>query len=94
MGRTEYGITGQWLICECSVEDLLIRMARSGQIQQKVSEEQLVQLLDQISQQESKSTQPKILYTKRRSDDEDDEDDFKKPASGAAADDSEDDFFD
>jgi programmed cell death protein 5 len=69
-------------------------MARSGQIQQKVSEEQLVQLLDQISQQESKSTQPKILYTKRRSDDEDDEDDFKKPASGAAADDSEDDFFD
>lgn len=67
-------------------------MARSGQIQQKVSEEQLVQLLDQISQQESKSTQPKIVYTKRRSDDEDDdEDDAKK---SAAADDSEDDFFD
>ncbi|KAA8917515.1 hypothetical protein TRICI_000332 [Trichomonascus ciferrii] len=70
-------------------------MARSGQIQQKVSEDQLVQLLDQISQQESKSTQPKIVYTKRRSDDEDEEDDFKKPTTtGTAADDSEDDFFD
>lgn len=82
-------------MCGFSVEDLLIRMARSGQIQQKVSEEQLVQLLDQISQQESKSTQPKIVYTKRRSDDEDDENDFRKPAAGGgAADDSEDDFFD
>lgn len=41
------------------IEDNLIQMVRRGQIRGKINEEQLVQLLDQISQQEQ-SNQPKI----------------------------------
>lgn len=41
-------------------------MARSGQIQRKVSEEELVSLLDQISQQEQKQTKTKIIFDQRR----------------------------
>ena len=41
-------------------------MARSGQIQRKVSEEEFVSLLDQISQQEQKQTKTKIIFDQRR----------------------------
>ncbi|ODQ65482.1 DNA-binding TFAR19-related protein [Nadsonia fulvescens var. elongata DSM 6958] len=63
------------------VEDLLIRMARSGQIQQKVDEPQLVSMLDQISRQEVKSRETKIIFDRRQTveaDDveEEDDDDF------------------
>ncbi|CAN6664430.1 hypothetical protein TRVA0_036S00166 [Trichomonascus vanleenenianus] len=74
-----------------SVEDLLIRMARSGQIRQKVSEEELVSLLDQISQQEQRTSQTKVVFTRRN---DDDDDDYGKPHKDSHADSDEDDFFD
>ena len=37
------------------VEELLLRMARSGQLQGRVTEAQLVQFLEQISGQEKKA---------------------------------------
>lgn len=71
------------------IEDLVLRMARSGQIQRKVSEDELVSLLNQISQQES-SQKTKIVFNRRN-------DDFEAPSSGSKKDnddDDEDDFFD
>lgn len=44
------------------VEDLLLRMARSGQIQRKVSEQELVALLNQIAQTKSES---KIVFNRK-----------------------------
>ncbi|KAK9381686.1 PDCD5-related protein [Kockiozyma suomiensis] len=58
------------------VEDLLIRMARSGQIQNRVDEDELISLLDQISQQESKANETKIVYQTRRYNYDDDDDDL------------------
>ena len=37
------------------VEELLLRMARGGQLQGRVTEAQMVQFLEQISDQEKKS---------------------------------------
>ncbi|KAJ3323671.1 hypothetical protein HDV06_001401 [Boothiomyces sp. JEL0866] len=56
------------------VEDMIIRMAQTGQIRGKVSESQLVDLLSQISEQQTKST--KIQFSRRRSGDDSDDDDF------------------
>lgn len=63
-------------------------MARTGQIQQRISEQELVGLLDQISQQQSKANQTRIVYNKRRDDDE------IEVGGDTNKDDSEDDFFD
>lgn len=52
-----------WLLTYSSVEDLLLRLARSGQIQKKVSEQELIGLLDQLSQQESKANKTKIVVS-------------------------------
>lgn len=55
-----------WILTErvcTSVEDLLLRLARSGQIQKKVSETELIGLLDQLSQQESKANKTKIVVS-------------------------------
>ncbi|CDO51495.1 similar to Saccharomyces cerevisiae YMR074C Protein with homology to human PDCD5, which is involved in programmed cell death [Geotrichum candidum] len=61
-----------------SVEDLLIRLVRSGQIQKKVSEQELISLLEQLSQQESKANKTKIVFERRNTnlDNDDDDDDF------------------
>ncbi|KAK7206921.1 hypothetical protein BZA70DRAFT_236421 [Myxozyma melibiosi] len=56
------------------VEDLLIRMARTGQIQNRVDEDELISLLDQISQQESKANETKIVVSTRRYNYDDDDD--------------------
>ncbi|KAK9458287.1 PDCD5-related protein [Dipodascopsis uninucleata] len=48
------------------VEDLLIQMARTGQLQSRVDEDELIGLLDQISKQESKQNETKIVYQTRR----------------------------
>ncbi|KAK9479752.1 PDCD5-related protein [Lipomyces japonicus] len=48
------------------VEDLLIQMARTGQIQNRVDEDELISLLDQISKQETKQNETKIVYQTRR----------------------------
>ncbi|KAI8822071.1 PDCD5-related protein [Fimicolochytrium jonesii] len=55
-----------------AVEDLLIRMAQSGQIRQKVNETTLIGLLEQINEANQKET--KIVYNRRREDDSDEED--------------------
>ncbi|CAO3658225.1 unnamed protein product [Umbelopsis ramanniana] len=57
-----------------AVEDLLIRMAQSGQLRSKVSEKQLIDLLGQINQQDSGASQTKIVYNRRRFDDDSDDD--------------------
>ncbi|KAI8911289.1 hypothetical protein PhCBS80983_g01258 [Powellomyces hirtus] len=55
-----------------AVEDLLIRMAQSGQIRSKVNETTLIGLLEQINEANQKET--KIVYNRRRDDDSEDED--------------------
>jgi programmed cell death protein 5 len=44
-----------------AVEDLLIRMAQSGQLRSKVSEKQLIDLLGQMNQQDSGASHTKIV---------------------------------
>ncbi|GAB5586898.1 hypothetical protein Unana1_01798 [Umbelopsis nana] len=56
-----------------AVEDLLIRMAQSGQLRSKVSEKQLIDLLGQINQQDAGASQTKIVYNRRRFDDDSDD---------------------
>ncbi|KAI7905330.1 PDCD5-related protein [Cokeromyces recurvatus] len=56
-----------------AVEDLLIRMAQTNQLRSKVTEKQLIDLLSQISQQDSNSTQTRIVYNRRQYDDSDDD---------------------
>lgn len=46
-----------------AVEDLLIRMAQSNQLRSKVTEKQLIDLLGQINQQDSSSTQTRIVVS-------------------------------
>lgn len=41
-----------------------MRMARSGQLQKKVTESDLIALLDQLSQQENKTNKTKIVVSK------------------------------
>lgn len=67
------------------VEQLLVRMARSGQISRKLTEPELVSLLEQIKGPSG----PKIVYN-RRGDDGQPTVDEKQSKD----DDSEDDFFD
>lgn len=59
-----------------SVENLILQLARSGQIQKKVTEEELVKLLDQLSQQDNKTNRTKIVYERRQVQDDDDDDFF------------------
>ncbi|XP_058095202.1 uncharacterized protein LOC131240767 [Magnolia sinica] len=53
------------------VEDVLLRAAQMGQIAEKVSEERLISLLEQINNQTSKQT--KVTIQRRRSVLEDDD---------------------
>jgi programmed cell death protein 5 len=46
-----------------AVEDLLIRMARSGQLRGKVGEKQLIDLLEQINQQQQQETKIVVSAT-------------------------------
>ena len=57
-----------------AVEEMIIRMAQSGQIRGKVTESQLIDLLEQISQEQSQAT--KITISRRRASDSDDEEDW------------------
>ncbi|KAA1113451.1 hypothetical protein PGT21_031795 [Puccinia graminis f. sp. tritici] len=59
------------------IEDMLIRMAQSGQLRGRVTEEQLISVLDQLERAESGSTasvnQPKkITYVRKDAFDDDD----------------------
>ncbi|CAG8612541.1 1037_t:CDS:2, partial [Ambispora gerdemannii] len=55
-----------------TIEDLLIRMAQTGQLLGKVGESQLIDLLEQINQQKKPET--KIVYNRRNDYDSDEED--------------------
>ncbi|EGF79537.1 hypothetical protein BATDEDRAFT_25945 [Batrachochytrium dendrobatidis JAM81] len=55
-----------------AVEDMLIRMAQTGQIRGKVGESQLIDLLEQINTHQQSST--KITYNRRRDEHSDEED--------------------
>jgi programmed cell death protein 5 len=56
------------------VEYMIIRMAQSGQIRGKVTEQQLIDMLGPISEQHT--AKPKITYNRRRMDDSDSDFDF------------------
>ncbi|KAK9452385.1 PDCD5-related protein [Limtongia smithiae] len=58
------------------VEDLLIQMARTGQIRNRVDESELISLLDQISKEETKAHETKIVYQTRRYELDDSDDDL------------------
>ncbi len=44
-----------------AVEDLLMRMARTGQLREKVGEGQLIELLEQMASQNSVETTVKVI---------------------------------
>ena len=43
-----------------AISDILLRMARSGQVRQRVTEDQLIMLLDQVDQASSHESTGKI----------------------------------
>jgi programmed cell death protein 5 len=55
-----------------AIEDLIIRMARTGQLGGKLNEKGIIDLLEQIRSSEEES-QPKIIINRRRFDDSDDD---------------------
>ncbi|OLL22658.1 hypothetical protein NEOLI_002463 [Neolecta irregularis DAH-3] len=58
-----------------AVEDLIIQSAQQGRLRSRVSEKELIDLLDQISKQESNKREAKIVYTRRTIADENEDDD-------------------
>ncbi|XP_070556823.1 programmed cell death protein 5-like [Ptychodera flava] len=56
------------------VEGILLQMAQTGQIQSKLGEEELIGLLERVSQQTQKKTT--VKFDRRRIDSDDDDDDF------------------
>lgn len=57
------------------VENMICRMAQTGQIQNKVSEPDLIQLLESLNQQMPKSTST-VKFDRRRAALDSDDDDF------------------
>lgn len=51
------------------VEEIILRAARSGQIREKVSEERLIELLEQVNEQTKQKT--KVTIQRRRAFDDD-----------------------
>ncbi|SJX64277.1 uncharacterized protein SRS1_14926 [Sporisorium reilianum f. sp. reilianum] len=59
------------------ITDLLIRMAQSGQIRGRITEDQLIGLLDQVDQASSAdSGAGKITFTRKKTVQDDDDSDF------------------
>jgi len=56
-----------------ALENLVIQLARTGQIREKLTDQRLRQLLDQISEKTSKTTTVKFDRRRNRFDDSDDE---------------------
>lgn len=48
-----------------AVEDLLIRMAQTNQLRNKVTESQLIDLLGQLNEKESSATSTRIVVSVR-----------------------------
>ncbi|KAI9351291.1 PDCD5-related protein [Obelidium mucronatum] len=59
-----------------AVEDLLIRMAQSGQLRGKINENMLIDLLGQLNEQQSAKVESKIKITRRNVADSDDDEDL------------------
>ncbi|KAJ1997171.1 hypothetical protein GGI02_005180 [Coemansia sp. RSA 2322] len=57
-----------------AVEDMLMRMARMGQIRSKVKEEELVDMLKQINSSHHEET--KIVYNRKGFEDSEDEEEY------------------
>ncbi|EEB07280.1 DNA-binding TFAR19-like protein [Schizosaccharomyces japonicus yFS275] len=56
-----------------AIEELLLRMAKTGQIRHKITESELIDLLEQISGQETKKKETKIVVNRRKFDDDEDD---------------------
>ncbi|KAH3664143.1 hypothetical protein OGAPHI_004857 [Ogataea philodendri] len=65
-----------------SVESYLLRLFQSGAIRTKVSESDIVEILEKVSKEERKGKETKIVFDRRETHYEDE------------ADDDDDDFFD
>ncbi|KAJ3013144.1 UNVERIFIED_CONTAM: hypothetical protein HDU68_000855 [Siphonaria sp. JEL0065] len=59
-----------------AVEDLLIRMAQSGQLRGKINENMLIDLLGQLNEQQQAKVESKIKITRRNVADSDDDEDL------------------
>ncbi|KAJ3290622.1 hypothetical protein HDU79_003099 [Rhizoclosmatium sp. JEL0117] len=59
-----------------AVEDLLIRMAQSGQLRGKVNENMLIDFLEQLNEQQAAKVESKIKITRRPVADSDDDEDL------------------
>lgn len=64
-----------------AVEDHLLRLARSGKLSAKITEDDVIRILDEVSKQGGAGGAPvasKVTFTrkKRADDDDDDDDDF------------------
>ncbi|KAJ3405185.1 hypothetical protein CcCBS67573_g04822 [Chytriomyces confervae] len=59
-----------------AVEDLLIRMAQSGQLRGKINENMLIDLLEQLNEQQAAKVESKIKITRRPVADSDDDEDL------------------
>ncbi|SAM84696.1 related to Programmed cell death protein 5 [Ustilago bromivora] len=55
------------------ITDLLIRMAQSGQIRGRITEDQLIGLLDQVDQASAAESAGKITFTRKKTVQEDDD---------------------
>jgi len=58
------------------MEGILLRMAQTGQLRQRVTEDQLIGLLEQASEAQGKSNAKKSISFQRRKVVDDDDDDF------------------
>ncbi|EPQ31539.1 uncharacterized protein PFL1_00872 [Pseudozyma flocculosa PF-1] len=58
------------------ITDLLIRMAQSGQVRQRITEDQLIGLLDQVDQAGGESAGGKITFTRKKTAQDDEDSDF------------------
>ncbi|KAN0063485.1 hypothetical protein ACQY0O_003932 [Thecaphora frezii] len=59
------------------IVDLLIRMAQSGQVRQRITEDQLIGLLDQVDQAAGgEAASGKITFTRKKTAQQDDDSDF------------------
>ncbi|SHO78818.1 Similar to S.cerevisiae protein YMR074C (Protein with homology to human PDCD5) [Malassezia sympodialis ATCC 42132] len=57
-----------------AISDILLQMARSGQVRQRVSEDQLIMLLDQVDQVGANESANKITVSRKKTLDDDDDD--------------------
>mmetsp|Transcript_19411 Transcript_19411/g.50473 ORF Transcript_19411/g.50473 Transcript_19411/m.50473 type:complete len:131 (+) Transcript_19411:60-452(+) len=57
------------------VEGIIINMARSGQLQGKVSESMLIRLIEQVNEKSGATKKTTIKFNRRTFDDDDDSDD-------------------